>query len=91
MLLAGPASSLKAKLTEKTRYAPTARIRKLMPAGAGSIVSVPTLGEFVREATEHADALAKYTAAIQKVSRVMGRVQHKEATLNEHDIWRPQA
>ena len=33
-LLAGPAASLKAKLTEKTKYLPTAVMKKRMPAGS---------------------------------------------------------
>ena len=37
MLLAGPGTELKGKLTEKMRYRPTAMIKPLMPAGASSL------------------------------------------------------
>jgi hypothetical protein len=42
-LLAGPSAVLRAKLTEKTRFRPTAAVRPLMPAGAKQLDCVPTL------------------------------------------------
>ena len=42
-LLSGPAAELTAKLTEKSRYRPTALIRRILPAGAECLESVPTL------------------------------------------------
>ena len=47
MLLAGPGTELKGKLTEKMRYRPTAMIRPLMPAGASSLERLPSLMEYV--------------------------------------------
>ena len=40
-LLAGSSAILKAKLTEHSRYLPSAAMRKRMPAGSGTIGSVP--------------------------------------------------
>ena len=45
MLLAGPGTELKGKLTEKMRYRPTAMIKPLMPAGASSLERLPSLME----------------------------------------------
>ena len=42
MLLAGPGTELKGKLTEKMRYRPTAMIKPLMPAGASSLERLPS-------------------------------------------------
>jgi hypothetical protein len=39
-MLAGSSASLKAKLTEMSRYLPSAAMRKRMPAGSGTIGSV---------------------------------------------------
>ena len=40
-MLAGSAASRKAKLTEMSRYLPSAAMRKRMPAGSGTIGSGP--------------------------------------------------
>ena len=62
-LLAGPAAELTAKLTEKTRYRPTACIRRIMPAGADCLDGVPTLERGgVARAEPTAEEVARYVA-----------------------------
>ena len=46
LVLAGPLASMKAKLSQKTKYLPTAAIAKILPAGSSTLDSVPTLAQF---------------------------------------------
>ena len=46
LVLAGPLASMKAKLSQKTKYLPTAAISKILPAGSSTLESVPMLAQF---------------------------------------------
>ena len=98
MLLAAPSAALRARLTEKTRYRATALVDPLLPAGSGSIETVPTLGGARDGVGQRALALheptevevKKYYADIRRTARVFARFHMKKGTLAEHDkymIW----
>ena len=65
LLLAGPSASLRAKLTEKTRYRATALIKPLLPSGSSSLETVPMLvsAGVESEPTEEALAVRSYLVA----------------------------
>ena len=88
-LLAGPAASMRAKLTEKGRCRPTAMIRPLLPAGVSSLEGVPMLDA---HGAGNADgpteaALQKYLDEIRHAAKIFARCNHKEGTLAEHDTY----
>ena len=90
-LLAGPAASMRAKLTEKGRCRPTAMIRPLLPAGVSSLEGVPMLDA---HGAGNADgpteaALQKYLDEIRNAAKIFARCNHKEGTLAEHDTYPP--
>ena len=96
MLLAGPGTELKGKLTEKMRYRPTAMIRPLMPAGASSLERLPSLMEgglsdyelLRSEPTEQ--QLDEYSGAVRKTAKVFSSMQVKAGTVAERDkyvVW----
>ena len=96
MLLAGPGTELKGKLTEKMRYRPTAMIKPLMPAGASSLERLPSLMEgglsdyelLRSEPTEQ--QLEEYSGAVRKTAKVFSSMQVKEGTVAERDkyvVW----
>ena len=78
----------KAKLSEKARYLPTARIEKRMPAGSDAIATVPLLHEFCAEGGEvDMDA---YVASVRGVATVFRHFHCQAGTLAEHHkyaVW----
>ena len=81
-MLAGPSASLKAKLTEHARYLPSAAMRKRMPAGSGTICSVPA-----RSACVSAE---EWRRAVRATAKVFARCQITEGTRIEHEkyvVW----
>ena len=81
-MLAGPSASLKAKLTEHARYLPSAAMRKRMPAGSGTICTVPA-----RSACVSAE---EWRRAVRATAKVFARCQITEGTRIEHEkyvVW----
>ena len=85
LMLAGPSAQMRSRLTDKTKYVPTALIAKILPAGSASLEAVPTLAEGgeddLRRRTD------EYVLAIRSVTRVWGRFHLKQETLEEHDMY----
>ena len=90
-LLSGPAAELTAKLTEKSRYRPTALIRRILPAGAECLESVPTLERGgLAGAEPTAEQLARYVAEVRAAAAVFATSNMQHDTLAEHDkyiVW----
>ena len=88
--MAAPTANLKAKLTEKTRYRPTAMIKPLMPAGATSLETVPMLeGDHFHCERSEAE-IEQYVTEIRRTAKLFVKLNCKEGTLAEHDkymIW----
>ena len=81
-MLAGSSASLKAKLTEMSRYLPSAAMRKRMPAGSGTIGSVPP-----RSACASAE---EWRRAVRATAKVFARCQITQGTRIEHEkyvVW----
>ena len=97
LLLAGPKANLKAKLTEKARTRPAARMRQRMPGGASALSKVPKLHDVARASAggpgkkiSQATAVAAYEKEVRETTKVFQRSHMTEATLEEHDrytIW----
>ena len=97
LLLAGPRANLKAKLTEKARTRPAARMRQRMPGGASALSKVPKLCDVARASAggpgkkiSQATAVAAYEKEVRETTKVFQRSHMTEATLEEHDkhtIW----
>lgn len=90
MLLASPAAALRAKLTEKTRYRPTAAIKPLLPVGVESLEAVPRLAHVPRMGQVSATAMNEYVEAIRKCARAFAKSHRKKGTLVERDnyvVW----
>ena len=78
-MLAGSSTSLKAKLTEHARYLPSAAMRKRMPAGSGTIGSVPA-----RSACASAE---EWRLAVRATAKVFARCQITQGTRIEHESY----
>ena len=78
-LLAGSSAILKAKLTEQSRYLPSAAIRKRMPVGSHTIGSVP--------ARSSCTSAEEWRRAVRGTAKVFARCQVTEGTRIEHESY----
>ena len=85
MLLTASSAALKAKLTEKSRWRPTKMVRRKMPDGHEQLANLPTLR--VGAAPGDPDAVAEYSAAVDKVSAVFGAQRRATTTAAEHRMY----
>ena len=93
LLLAGAKATLRAKLSEKTRFRATASMRPLMPAGSNALTMLPQLEtdeehDLDQEPTD--EEVREYVEAVQKTAKVFARYHIKTGTLAEHDnymVW----
>ena len=85
VLAASSAASLKAKLTEKQRWWPSKMVRRKMPDGHEHLAALPTLREGAL-ADDH-EAVAEFTAAIDKVAAVFGAQRRSTTTAAKHRMY----
>ena len=84
LLLAGAKATLRAKLSEKTRFRATASMRPLMPAGSNALTMLPQLKtdeehDLDQEPTD--EEVREYVEAVQKTAKVFARYHIKTGTL----------
>ena len=60
---------MKAKLTQKSKWLPTALLKMKMPAGSDAIADVPTLFDFCRDGQLDLEEYARSVRAVAKVFR----------------------
>ena len=78
-VLAAPGAALKAKLSEKLRFLPSANIRGMMPAGANVLAGVPARLDF--------ESKAQWVAALRQTVACFSKAQKSNDTLKEEESY----